>query len=160
MRRIIPYTKILDVTYIALRNQKYDTEEIKGEYGYSRFFKKQWDNREGFINIEHDCVVWPGAIQELENCLEPWCAYDYSSDSNWALQQEQGILHSIPLGCMKITKEFMEKLLDVWNEDVDWYRCDVHLFQKASEVGIKIHQHFPGIVNANPELIKLCIVNQ
>lgn len=156
MKIVIPYTEILDVTRISLRGHKYDMVEMEGEYGYSQFFKKCWEKGEDFINVEHDSVVWPGAVQQLIDCPHPWCAYDFSSKSNWEVENSQGILHSIPLACMKFTKEFMEKIPHAWDEEVNWRECDVHLFKKASEAGLKIHQHYPGIVNGNKELFKLC----
>ncbi len=156
MRIVVPYTKITPITHIALRGIPHNIVKVSGKYGYSRMFRELWKKQEDFINIEHDCIVWPGATQKLIDCSEIWCAYDYSSVSNWSLEQSQGILHSIPLGCMKITKEFISKTVNTWDNNIDWHRCDVHLFDCAVKAGIKVHQHYPGIVNGNKELFKLC----
>src|ERR1043165_9923495 len=121
----IPYTKVLDATRVSLRGYQYSTVRVKGKYGYSKFLKSCWDKGESFINIEHDSVLWPGAIESLKSCPQICCAFDYSSTTDWT----QPNINSIPLGCMKITAEFMEKLPNIWNKPVDWRECDVYLFR-------------------------------
>lgn len=146
----VPFTKIQPGTQIALIGTEYTPVRIEGDFGYSSYFKDRWNEAETFINIEHDVIVYPGAISALLSCPEHWCAYDYSSTSNWAAEGSMGILHSVHLGCMKISKEFIEKTKGIWDKPVDWHLCDVHLFDEATKAGIKPHQHFPGVVNANP----------
>lgn len=150
MRIYVPYSKLLDATRISLRGYDYETVLVKGKYGYSKFLKERWEKGESFINVEHDSVLWPGAIESLENCIGTWCVYDYSQ-TNWSTQEAQ--LNSVPMGCMKITQQLMAKTWGVWDKPVDWRECDVHLFRAAREAGLEPHQHFPSIVNANKVLL-------
>lgn len=150
MKVFVPYTKLQDATLISLRGYEYETVPVKGKYGYSKFLKDRWEAGESFINIEHDSVLWPGAIENLENCIGTWCAFDYTQ-AVWKTQLAP--LNSIPMGAVKITQEVMAKTWGVWDKPVDWRGCDVHLFKAARAAGLKIHQHFPGIVNANVLLL-------
>lgn len=43
---------------------------------YGRSFAQFWNKGEPFIHLEHDIVPWPGAIQELIDCPEPWCVFE------------------------------------------------------------------------------------
>ena len=149
MKIYLPHTKILDATLISLRGYDYNKILIKGKFGYSKYFKQRWLERESFINIEHDSVLWPGAIESLENCISPWCAFDYSSETNWERDRDAGIMHSYQLGGMKITQYLIDHTKGIWDKPIDWHNCDTHLF---SSTEIRCHQHFPGIVNANPVL--------
>lgn len=150
MNIFIPFTKISDATLISLRGYNYIPIKVKGKYGYCKFFRERWDDGEDFINIEHDCVIWPGAIEDLKACPKIWCGYDYSSITDW----ESPRINSVPLGCVKITQDFIKRLPNIWNLKVGWYECDTYLFNLAKNVNIQIHQHFPGIVNANKKLLK------
>src|ERR1051325_8634352 len=102
MQVLVPYIEITDATKISLRGIEYIVVKMLGDYDYSRFFKKCWEKHEDFINVEHDSVLWPGAIDELKGCTEPWCAFDYASDTDLNAPN----INSIPLGCMKFTKGF------------------------------------------------------
>jgi len=146
----VPYTEIQPATRISLRGYEYESVKLKGKYDYSKYFKQRWEEGDSFINVEHDSVLWPGAIESLENCISPWCAFDYSSTTNWAQGREQGIMHSYQMGCMKITPYLIDHTEGIWDKPVDWYHCDTHLFGSTD---LKCHQHYPGIVNANPMLL-------
>lgn len=154
MELFLPYTKIQPATLICLRSYDYEPVKMVGRYGYSKYFKQRWEEKEDFINVEHDSVLWPGAIESLQKCGEPWCAFDYSSITNWKWENEVGILHSAQMGCMKITKELIDKTPGIWDKGINWRYCDIHLFNEAKKVGIVPHQHFPGIVNANPVMLQ------
>jgi len=150
MRIFVPYTKIQPATKICLKPYDYTPIKLKGNYDYSQYFKDRWLERESFINVEHDSVLWPGAIESLENCISPWCAFDYRSDTNWDSEYDNGLMHSYQLGCMKITPYLIDHTPGIWDEPIDWHHIDTHLFTQAN---MKCHQHFPGIVNANPMVL-------
>ena len=121
-----------------------------GDYGYSEYFRQRWAEGETFINLEHDVVVYPGALKALWDCPEPWCVCDYHLPCHWDRDLEKEI-NGVPLGCMKISKEMIAKTKGHWDEKVMWDRCDLHL----TKAGFKVHQHRPGVVNANPEFLKM-----
>lgn len=149
MKIYVPFSKLLDATLVSLRGYDYETVKCEGDYGYSDFLKQRWLG-ESFINVEHDSVLWPGAIESLENCISPWCVYDYTQVV-WETQEAP--LNSVPMGCAKITTYLMDKTKGIWDTPVDWRECDVHLYKEAIKAGFKPHQHFPGIVNANSVLL-------
>jgi len=51
----------------------------KDEYTYGEAFYKFWIQRERFINLEHDIVPWPGAIEQLWGCTQTLhlCTFGY-----------------------------------------------------------------------------------
>lgn len=150
MKIYVAYSKLQPATLISLRSYEYEPIKVTGKYGYSKYFRKRWAERESFINIEHDSVLWPGAIEGLENCIGIWCAYDYSSTTNWDWERDNGLMHSYQLGAMKITPYLIDHTPGIWDKPVDWSACDTHLFASTE---LKCHQHFPGIVNANPAVL-------
>lgn len=143
----IPFTKAQDATIIST----WDYDPIKvdtSKTGYSQYFKDRWNDRETFINIEQDVVIWDGAIESLINCSQPWCLYDYKSEP-W----DYNMLRSVHLGCTKITSSLIEKTKEIWDDEIEWDKCDIHLFREAREAGIRPHQHFPAVTNANPAFL-------
>jgi hypothetical protein len=58
---------------------------------YAEALRAAWRRGEPFINVEHDIVAPPSALQSLAACPEPWCAYRYDVGQSY----EWG------LGCMK-----------------------------------------------------------
>lgn len=150
----IPHIKIEQATLISLVEHKYTPIETLGEYGYWDYFKKRWEERETFINVEQDIVVWPGALKALWYCPREWCVYDFHLLCHQGRKLEEEKV-GIPLGCMKISKEAIEKTKGHWDgKPVGPYECELHL-TKIISFGLKVHQHYPGVVNANPVLLKI-----
>lgn len=152
MKIFVPYTELQIATEIALIGYEYATVGMIASDDYFKYFKQRWQEGESFINIEHDCVPWPGAIEAIMECPKLWCAYDYSLPCH-----RNRDIHDpttfVPLGLTKISASMIEKLKDCWNEVVNWDVIDKHLTMEASNQGIRVHQHFPSIVNANPVLL-------
>lgn len=144
----IPYTKVQDATLISLIGLEYTPVKIEGDFGYSNYFKDRWDAGESFINLEHDIVVYPGALQALWDCPQPWCAYNYHLPVH-QLENLEDEATNVPTGCVKVSAEMIKQLPGFWDTPILWDRCDQHL----SKCGLKVHQHFPGVVNANPALM-------
>ena len=147
----IPFTKIQDATLISLFNYNVKFIQLEDGFDYSNYFKTRWEEGKTFVNVEHDIVVYPGAIKALWDCPEDWCVYDYTT-INWSEQLAE--LNSVPLGCVKISSKMIELLKDCWNEPINWSYCDSHLFQVCKKVGLHPHQHFPGVTNANPAFLE------
>lgn len=141
----IPYTDIKPATLIALIGYNYMPVKLEGDYGYYEYFKKRWDERKTFINIEHDVVVYPSALEAIWNCPEEWCAYDY----HLPIHRKQSLGSNVPLGCVKFSPSFIEKTHDLWSEPVKWNVFDVHI----AKLGLSVHQHYPSVVNASEALL-------
>ena len=142
------YKDIQPATVISLIGYNYQPIQTITDFSYSDFFRERWKEGKTFINIEQDIVVYPGAIEAIWNCPREFCAYDFHLP-NHRLRNLENDTRSCPIGLVKISKEYIEKTPDLWDEDVMWNICDHHIIKP----GIKIHQHFPSIVNANPALL-------
>jgi hypothetical protein len=55
-----------------------------------------WAEGRTFVIVEHDIIVWPGAVRALLACEEPWCAYPYKIGGHY----------SPGFGCVKFEGEF------------------------------------------------------
>ena len=147
----IPYTDIQPATLIALIGYNYTPIKVEGDFGYSNYFKQRWEEKEKFISIEHDIVIWPGALEAIWDCPGELCTYDLQLPNHRTRNLEIDTT-CVPPGCIKFSKEFIEKTPGFWDKPVKWDMCDQHLIK----CGIKVHQHFPGVVNANPALLSFC----
>jgi len=163
-RVFVPYTELqpATATYLADRIASGRHTEVtlvdvsESRWAYRNYLQARWDEGLDFINLEHDVVPHPGAIDELWECPQPWCFYGYVA----------GIDHvangSAPLGCMKITAVLMAQFPDVWErmrgyvtDGLIWRWNDIWLFGTARKAGVLPHEHTPPVFNANPSILKL-----
>ena len=154
MNTYVPFTELQPATLIALYGYDYTPIAVKGENDYYHYFKQRWEAGEAFINIEHDVVPWPGAIEAIEQCERDWCVYNYSLPVHRD-QDLENVETAIPLGLIKISSELIAGTKDMWAEPCEWNKLDWRLNQYARSKGFRAHQHFPSIVNANPVLLGL-----
>lgn len=117
---------------------------------YGAFFAARWRERQTFVNVEHDVVPWPGAIESLLDCPERWCAFNY----HLPCHRTGGIGTAGPLGCVKLSAEFIAATPTMWDEPCDWRVCDVRVRDVANPAGLTVHEHTPGVVHANPALLR------
>lgn len=147
-RIFLPYTNLQPATLISLIGYDYRPVKLEGEYDYSNYFKQRWEEKEKFISIEHDMVIWPGAIEAIWDCPNPICAYGLSLPIH-----RKEVFSDNPRvirpGVIKFEKEVFSVNPKLWDEPVTWSMVDQHL----SKCGVKVHQHFPGVVNANLDLL-------
>lgn len=144
----IPYFSMQAVTAISLIGYDYLPIKTDGDYGYSEYFKKRWEESQTFISIEQDTVIYPGALEAIWDCPQEWCVYDVHLP-NHRKRTLGNEVSAIPLACMKVAAEMINKTPNLWDEPIEWSKCD----QQIIKSGIKVHQHFPGVVNANPALL-------
>lgn len=149
----VPFTEIQPATRVALhRYEPYEAAKIDGTHTYLRYWKECWRRGQSFINVEHDVVPWPGALEELWECSALWCAFGYHVNDCFA-DHERSLFPY--LGCVKITSELITQLPDAWTfESVPrWDELDGWFARHARVRGFDVHQHFPPVVNANPVLL-------
>ena len=135
---------------LALQQDGIDArfEFMAGDDSYYGLMADLWARRETFVIVEHDIVVWPGAIQALENCPEPWCTYPYYSSVGWILDG---------LGCTKFGAELLKRFPDYLLEPFPdccrhtrfYCGLDRLIAHRAEQLGLKPHVHSPGVVNLN-----------
>lgn len=79
LKVVCPYTNLLQfATEFFLRLEEPDTRFVDvshSDMAYFDLFEKLWSEKETFIIVEHDVVIWPGALHEMYDCPELFCAY-------------------------------------------------------------------------------------
>lgn len=128
-------------------------------FAYLEHLQNCWDKGEPFINIEHDIIPWPGALQHIAQCSQPWCFYGYLPDIDFVAS------NAAPFGLVKFEAEFIAQWPNVWKDMIRTYRqhgwtnpwrcCDTWLRDQA--MGAETftpHQHFPAVLNANPSVLE------
>lgn len=156
MTLYVPYTHVREGTDIFLRRFHPDAVlvDCRGDKGaYHRHLSDRWKEGKTFVNMEHDVIPWPGAVESLLVCPSPWCVF---ADANF------DVLGTGPnLLLAKFTEGFISRLPHCW-DDMDakiggdkWDNCDIWVSLYARERGVLPHQHVPGILNANPRYLNL-----
>jgi hypothetical protein len=143
----VPHTHLNEATRIFLAHSQALGHYIRlidvtdDPQGYLKYLRQRWQEGYPFINIEHDIVPWPGALESLEHCPQMWCSFGYDTAAQDFIQP--------PLGLAKFSSEFIQALPELWEEDLPWHELDAHLHRYATERGHKAHQHRPSILNAS-----------
>jgi hypothetical protein len=146
MKIFVPYTEIDPVTAQELKAYNYTPIMMINDNDYQEYFKQRWAEGEPFINCEHDALLWSGAIEQLEQCNEDWCAFGvYDQDS---FVDKIGTTPTLNL--VKFSGSFIKRYHDLWNAPVfgKWRRLDAHIYiEVTANHGEICHQHFPVVMN-------------
>lgn len=152
MKIFVPYTWYNPDTYKCLQRYEYTPVRMIKDTDYYAYFKQRWAEGDSFINCEHDTVFWDGAIESLEQCPEGWCAF--ATDENVDFRRSS----LPPLALAKFSDSFIQQYPDIW-DNPDWAEwpgvpmwqiLDAWLHRHAGQRGVRCHQHFPSVINANP----------
>lgn len=146
-----PYAQ--PATRIALAPYSPTYVKVRGDTGYPEMLAALWKRGTAFIIVEQDVVPWPGAIEELQSCPKPWCAFAY--DKHYRM--ERGAPgDAVYLGCAKFSDELIAATPYVWSDwmTAHWASVDTRISAIARSSGFDVHQHQPGVVNANPNLLE------
>ena len=114
--------------------------EMTNDHSYPVMLDELWEIGKPFVIVEHDILPWPGAIQEMWTCTEPWCGFPYALP---------GGLDAY-LGCTKFDPwafSFPPKLRE---PEATFQYCDQMLAQGAARVKIEMHRHGPPVVHLHP----------
>lgn len=127
---------------MALRKEGVDFELVlmEHEYSYSDMFTRLWKDNAGFVSIEHDIVPWPGAIDQIQECLNPWCSYEYPL--------APGTLRPA-LGCIKVSDWLVfhyPLLYKVW-DNKEWNYLDGSVCSTLEGVAGQTHIHTPPVAH-------------
>jgi hypothetical protein len=142
LRLFVPHTAVQPATRIALARYPATYVELP-KSDYAGYWRERWTEGQTFINVEHDVVPWPGALDALWRCESDWCAYGYQTD-----EQESAFPY---LGCVKFSAAFIALFPDVWNGAQGWTDLDAWLALRAD---FPVCRHKPGVTNANPLLLR------
>jgi hypothetical protein len=167
MNVFVPFTEIQPETKECLAPYDYTPVEMVNDDDYLHYFQQRWNEKESFINCEHDTIFERGAIEELENCSEEWCAFGvwgneivWDQESSKATTKHFHEKHFVDgnvatLALMKFGQKFIAAHPAIWDEmaaskfiDIPMWRwCDLWLDNYTQE---NCHQHYPRVINANP----------
>lgn len=143
----VPYVKVYPTTFIALIGFNYQPSltSVDDDYSYQKFFEERWKEGKTFVLVEQDIVVWPGAVKKIWDCPENLCAYD-AHLPNHQTRTLNDDNTEIPLFCIKISESFIKDHPTLWDEPVMFNMIG----QRLQTAQRNVHQHYPGVVNANP----------
>lgn len=120
----------------------YDVYDVgEADDSYWTLLGALWAGGDGFIVVEHDILVLPETIPELESCPEPWCCAPYPYLGG------RGTI--IGLGCTKFSAEITTAVPDAViraGQMVDshparhWCRLDSRIQRALVDSGY--HAHF------------------
>ena len=169
MKVFVPFTEIQPETKGCLEPYEYSAVEMKEDTDYLHYFQQRWAEGESFINCEHDTIFEKGAIEELENCPEEWCAFGvwgneimFDQETHTAKVKPFHEKHFADgnvatLALMKFGQKFIADYPTIWDEmstsktwmDIPMWRwCDLWLDYYTGKT--TCHQHYPRVINANP----------
>lgn len=153
MRIIVPFatkSPMLQAVRIALTQDGHDPEfhHCQKDQSYYDLLSEAWSRGEEFTVVEHDVVVWPGALGDLEGCEHLWCTRPYYCSVGWIIDG---------LGCTRFSSElirqyprFLEEPFPTCCQHTRFYcGLDRLIAHRAQELGIPPHVHLPGVSNLN-----------
>jgi hypothetical protein len=118
---------------------------MEGPYDYWEHLSRLWKAGRGFVVVEHDMVLHPGAAEGLAICPGDWCAHPYP------------LLGSLQvgLGCTKFSAaltarrpRLIDDLVERFWADLD-YQINVALVGAGEEVCL----HRPAVQHLNEETV-------
>jgi hypothetical protein len=150
----------------ALRADGVDPEirYTSGEVGYWELLNEFWSAGDPFILVEHDVLVWPGAIDILAACTFDFCGFPYLIEGR----------PIISLGCIKLGGPLMEvtpRLLESMDPvQRGWRDLDARFFSllrrylesfyPGQMVNQLVHEHHPAVVHLTPRSLPRDVDNR
>jgi len=145
---IVPYTRDISLLRAVMRDEGHDVWFIRmrGEHDYWQLLRDVWAAQKTVVVIEHDILVWPGAIDELLACPCMWCSNSYRIQLHDG-RAGVGLHHA--LGCTKLSADLMRLIPDAFDAmpSRHWQRLDAQLCRAAYEVCQCPHPHRPPVIH-------------
>jgi hypothetical protein len=116
IRIFVPFTNLRAPVMLAVPDATF-CPIVDKFYGYGQYFKERWNEKQTFINIEHDVVPRIELLKEMWNCSEPLCVAGYCS----SVEGASGTSH---IGCAKISASLILKSLDLFDTPCEWIECE------------------------------------
>jgi hypothetical protein len=147
MKIVCPYTRLQWATELTLRIEEVNTRFVytgNSDTAYYDLVRELWSQGETFIVVEHDIVIWPGALRVTWECPHPLCVY-----------YAPGPVGVIGLGCVKYGKDlissFPSHLDNIDPSQRSWRMLDKSLTWDLINKGISFHNHEPMVSHLNPD---------
>ncbi len=158
---VVPFTqgRLKPQTQAAVKESGLHSQFYRladSDSAYHNLIESAWDEGKTFITVEQDIVPHEGALRELLDCPEPWCAFEYE-------YPPFGLYAG--MGCAKFSSTLIAKFPDAmtetgkWDDDTPgarhipsslphppkhWCRVDGWLKQYLEDGGARQHVH--GVV--------------
>jgi len=136
----VPWTRQHPECWDALAGRDVVSAQLQSdEHAYWRLVRYLWGKGDPFTLVEHDVVVLPDTLDELDNCPHPWCAFKVTTGEGWAAT----------LGCVRFTP------VGEWPvpEPTRWQDLDWTLEAALVKAGWSKHLHSPILDHVNPGVI-------
>jgi hypothetical protein len=143
MKVVICYTHLEAATRLALISDGIEPVmlETLGQHGYWTALAGLWEQREGFVLIEGDIVVFPNAVQSMIDSSLDWIARPY-----WINGEIKPAF-----GCVKFSKELIERhpylFLDLPEEHRNWMGLDMRVYEYLESKGEKLSVFLPAVTH-------------
>jgi hypothetical protein len=108
---------------------------------YGRTMFEQWSTGKGFVVIEDDVVPWPGAIKQLQECPEDWCAFPLYRVDPTSL--------GIGLGCVRFSDDLVARHQpdgSAWSNTA-WNLVEGQVNGMLEQAGETCHLHSPPVAH-------------
>ena len=111
------------------------------QFAYWYLVESLWTEGKPFTLVEHDVVVRPDTISELDTCPHPWCAFKVTTGEGWVAT----------FGCVRFHPSGHFPVPDPtrW-QDLDWT-----LEAALVKAGWVKHLHEPILDHVNPGVVYL-----
>lgn len=154
MRVVVPYAVMFPGVREALSADGREPEYVwvgGSPEAYHGLLERLWAEGRGWLNVEQDIVVYPGALAAMEACPEPWCGTAYSLSTGYGSY----------LGCAKFSDALVADSPGVFEWIAQarpdgtprryWGRLDTRLATALHDrLGLSIHVHWPAVGHLNP----------
>jgi hypothetical protein len=151
---VVPYAHLCPETRAAL-----EADDITAYYAYVGADKTAyhslleflWGQGKGFIVVEHDIVVRPGCVAELEACPHDWCGFSYSLSTGYGAYLGFTKFSDALVSGRPAVFRSIAALRPDGTERRYWGRLDTRLKQVLEDrEGQTMHVHWPAVVHLNP----------
>lgn len=152
---VVPYVRIAPGVRDALRGTGWDWTEVfvgGSDDGYWKFLAGMWANGQTFVNVEHDVIVRPDTLDELDQCPEQWCSFPvpYMSGAYAGLacaKFGQPLIAAIPDALDRIAT-----MSDAGHPPKHYCRLDSWLQDRIlPSTGFRRHYHDPPLGHYRPD---------
>lgn len=144
MKVVVVATSTKCPAVAALKSELIDFDLViaRDDYTYGCTLSHYWRMGEDFVNVEHDVVPWPGAIERLRKCEARWCIHQYPIGHSGKLQSA--------LGIVRFSKRLITEQPDAcrgW-KDTRWNGLDAQVYGALQiDRGFAPHIHLPPVAH-------------
>lgn len=135
---------------LGVEGIEYETHSVSfSDFSYASVLTGVWQVQSEFINLEHDVAPWPGALDQLHDCPEPFCFFQYPFWPAYHL--------GTGIGCMKFGQAVLDAIPESWENwgNLSWWDLDGAVVADVLGSGFKAHQHGPPVAHVRRPMIRM-----